>query len=145
MAVMHLSLALLMAVGAAGDPCLDEHDGCANWAKSGECKKNSGFMKTGCPVSCNSCPAPIDPKLTELGDEEVTLEIEGFGTIRLGFYPNAAPITVAHILKLFRLGCYDTNHIFRVDKGFVAQIQSVDGSSVVPHHTPRVVLHHALG
>ena len=39
MAVMHLSLALLMAVGAAGDPCLDEHDGCANWAKSGECKK----------------------------------------------------------------------------------------------------------
>ena len=46
------------------------------------CATSSGFMKTGCPVSCNSCPAPIDPKLTELGDEEVTLEIEGFGTIR---------------------------------------------------------------
>ena len=45
--------------------------------------------------------------------------------IVLGFYPNAAPVTVEHILKLFRLGCYDTDHIFRVDKGFVAQVQSV--------------------
>ena len=39
-------------------------------------------------------------------------------------------MTVAHITKLFQLGCYDTNHIFRVDKGFVAQVQSVDASSV---------------
>ena len=58
------------------------------------------------------------------------MDIEGYGTIELGFYPNAAPVTVAHILKLFRLGCYDTNHVFRVDKGFVAQVQSVDPSSV---------------
>ena len=28
--------------------------------------------------------------------------------------PNAAPVTVKHIVKLFRMGCYDTNHVFRV-------------------------------
>ena len=49
--------------------------------------------------------------------EQVVIEIElgagKVGEVELGFYPNAAPVTVAHILKLFRLRCYDTNHIFR--------------------------------
>lgn len=112
------------------EECVDEQDGCATWAASGECSKNSGFMHTACPKSCNTCPKPVDPKLLELGDEVVTLDVEGYGKIVLGFYPNAAPVTVAHITQLFRLGCYDTNHIFRVDKGFVAQIQSVDTTSV---------------
>ena len=87
-------------------------------------------MHAGCPKSCKTCPAPVDPKLTILGDERVTLHIEGYGEVELGFYPNAAPVTVAHIVKLFSMGCYDTNHVFRVDKGFVAQVQSVDASSV---------------
>merc|ERR1712070_945956 len=64
------------------------------------------------------------------GPERVIMEVEGFGKIVLGFYPKAAPVTVAHIFKLFEMGCYDTNHIFRVDRGFVAQVQSVDPSSV---------------
>ena len=59
------------------------------------------------------------------------MDIKGYGLIKLGFFPNAAPVTVAHIMKLFRLGCYDTNHIFRVDKGFVAQVQSVHTGSVL--------------
>ena len=122
-------VALLVVTTSADEACKDEHDGCAAWASGGECKKNPTFMRATCPVSCNSCPAPIDPKLTVLGDEEVTMEIENYGTIKLGFFPNAAPVTVEHILTLFRLGCYDTNHIFRVDKGFVAQIQSVGRSS----------------
>ena len=32
-----------------------------------------------------------------------------------------APVTSAHILRLARLGAYNSNHFFRVDKGFVAQ------------------------
>jgi hypothetical protein len=32
----------------------------------------------------------------------------------MGFYPDVAPVTVAHILKLARLGAYNTNHFFRV-------------------------------
>lgn len=123
-------LGLLLAVAAYADECIDEHTGCAGWATGGECDRNPGFMHSACAKSCKTCPAPIDPKLIELGDERVTLHVQGFGDIELGFYPNAAPVTVAHITKLFRMGCYDTNHIFRVDKGFVAQIQSVDASSV---------------
>ncbi|KAL3932093.1 MAG: hypothetical protein SGPRY_000845 [Prymnesium sp.] len=106
----------------AAEQCLDDHAGCSDWARGGECDKNPNFMKVTCPVSCQSCPAPIDPRLTKLGDEEVNIEVEGYGIIKLGFFPNAAPVTVKHILKLFHLGCYDTNHIFRVDKGFVAQL-----------------------
>ena len=49
-----------------------------------------------------------------------------YGEIVLGFYPSVAPVTVAHILRLVRMGGYNTNEIFRVDKGFVAQIQSGD-------------------
>ena len=32
-----------------------------------------------------------------------------------------APVTAPHILRLAKLGAYNTNHFFRVDKGFVAQ------------------------
>ena len=35
----------------------------------------------------------------ELGNERVTLEVEGFGTIVLGFFPNAAPVMIAHIVQ----------------------------------------------
>ena len=125
-------LALLLAPSTLA--CEDEHTNCVGWAKSGECKNNAGFMKASCPKSCDSCPEPIDPKLTELGPEKVVIEVDlgagQVGEVEFGFYPNAAPVTVAHILKLFRLRCYDTNHIFRVDKGFVAQIQSVSRASV---------------
>ena len=36
-------------------------------------------------------------------------------------------MTTAHILKLAKLGGYNGNHFFRVDKGFVAQTASVVG------------------
>jgi|EP00908_Phaeocystis_cordata_P013959 cyclophilin family peptidyl-prolyl cis-trans isomerase len=134
---MRLMLTSLLATSFA---CDDEHPNCVGWASSGECKNNPGFMKASCPKSCDSCPAPLDPRLIELGPDRVVLEIElgggQTGEVELGFYPNAAPVTVAHILKLFRLRCYDTNHIFRVDKGFVAQVQSVSRSSVTAPLSP---------
>ena len=37
-----------------------------------------------------------------------------YGDIEFGFYPHVAPKTVEHIFKLVRLGCYNTNHFFRV-------------------------------
>ena len=123
-------LAVALAAPAFGLECKDEHAACKSWADGGECKKNKGFMTNACPVSCDTCPEPLDPKLVELGEDRVIMHVTNYGFVELGFYPNAAPVTVKHIVKLFRLGCYDTNHIFRVDKGFVAQIQSVDESSV---------------
>lgn len=43
-----------------------------------------------------------------------------------------APITVQHIFKLVTLGAYSGNHIFRVDKGFVAQVADVVGGRTYP-------------
>ncbi|KZV16078.1 Cyclophilin-like peptidyl-prolyl cis-trans isomerase family protein isoform 1 [Dorcoceras hygrometricum] len=55
-----------------------------------------------------------------------------YGDIEFGFYPTVAPKTVEHIFKLVRLGCYNTNHFFRVDKGFVAQVADVVGGRTAP-------------
>lgn len=55
-----------------------------------------------------------------LSDERLVLQTT-LGDIELAFYPDVAPVTVAHIIELGRLGAYNTNHFFRVDKGFVAQ------------------------
>jgi len=126
-----LVVALLSSTPLASDDCVDEQPNCESWAAAGECKKNAGFMSRACPRSCGTCPPPIDPALLELGPERVVMDIEGYGKVTLGFYPKAAPVTVAHLLSLFRLGCYDSNHIFRVDKGFVAQVQSVSQGSVL--------------
>ena len=71
-----------------------------------------------------------------LGAERVVLNIQygesTFGEIVLGFYPTVAPVTVAHILRLVRMGGYNSNEIFRVDRGFVAQVQGVDGGRRAP-------------
>ena len=75
--------------------------------------------------------AAAEAHLKTLSDDFVALHLEGFGNVTLGFYPNAAPRTVAHLLKLFRLGCYNTNQVFRVDKGFVAQVSQVEAASTL--------------
>ncbi|EOD15744.1 hypothetical protein EMIHUDRAFT_436745 [Emiliania huxleyi CCMP1516] len=96
-------------------------------------------MKAECAESCGFCTPP--PMLTAaddplLGPERVVLSIHygenKYGEVVLGFYPSVAPVTVAHILQLVRLGGYNTNEIFRVDKGFVAQVQGVDGGRRAP-------------
>ena len=55
-----------------------------------------------------------------LSDERLVLQTT-HGDIELAFYTEVAPVTAAHILELGRLGAYNTNHFFRVDRGFVAQ------------------------
>lgn len=66
---------------------------------------------------------PHEPKLS---DERCVFETD-FGDIEFGFYPHVAPVTAAHIFRLCALGAYTGNHIFRVDKGFVAQVADVLG------------------
>jgi len=128
----------LLVVAAADDACEDVHSGCGSWKENGECEKNVAFMSLSCRESCGLCTPP--PMLEQrddplLGTERVVLNIawgDNFGELVLGFYPTIAPVTVAHILRLVRMGGYNTNEIFRVDRGFVAQIQGVDGGRRAP-------------
>ncbi|XP_019704530.1 peptidyl-prolyl cis-trans isomerase CYP23 isoform X2 [Elaeis guineensis] len=62
----------------------------------------------------------------DMGSARVVFQTS-YGDIEFGFFPHVAPKTVEHIFKLVRLGCYNTNHFFRVDKGFVAQVADVVG------------------
>ena len=48
-------------------------------------------------------------------------------TLALYDHDDAARATAAHVLEAFELGLYDTNHFFRVDAGFVAQIADCAG------------------
>ena len=52
-------LAQLDAIQPALARCLDEHEGCAGWAHSGECVRNPLFMHSSCPVACESCGKPV--------------------------------------------------------------------------------------
>ena len=36
-------------------PCIDQDSHCAQWAKSGECKANPGYMLSACPQACDAC------------------------------------------------------------------------------------------
>jgi hypothetical protein len=50
------------------DPtCVDEHENCAYWAKSGECDNNEGFMKVSCKASCGVCKGGKPPPRCVLG------------------------------------------------------------------------------
>ncbi|GAB2248338.1 hypothetical protein Droror1_Dr00008220 [Drosera rotundifolia] len=80
------------------------------------------------PSSSSSSSSSLDPLL---GSARVVFQTN-YGDIEFSFYPNVAPKTVDHIFKLVRLGCYNTNHFFRVDKGFVAQVADVVGGRTAP-------------
>ncbi|CAL5188724.1 unnamed protein product [Lathyrus oleraceus] len=70
----------------------------------------------------------LEPKL---GSTRVVFQTN-YGDIEFGFYPTVAPKTVDHIFKLVRLGGYNTNHFFRVDKGFVAQVDDITNGRSAP-------------
>ncbi|KAJ7943499.1 Peptidyl-prolyl cis-trans isomerase [Quillaja saponaria] len=74
-----------------------------------------------CLLFVASCASSLEP---QLGSARVVFQTT-HGDIEFGFYPTVAPQTVDHIFKLVRLGCYNTNHFFRVDRGFVAQVADV--------------------
>ncbi|KAL9179325.1 hypothetical protein ACHAXT_008615 [Thalassiosira profunda] len=56
--------------------CEDAEPECGKWAEVGECDNNPNYMKLYCPISCNSCPDPLD-----ISAEEVELldEVAKYG------------------------------------------------------------------
>ncbi|PSC68000.1 peptidyl-prolyl cis-trans isomerase CYP23 [Micractinium conductrix] len=69
--------------------------------------------------------------LTALSRERLVFQTE-WGDIHMAFYPNVAPKTVDHIRRCGELGLYNTNHFFRVDRGFVAQTADINGGRTAP-------------
>ena len=65
--------------------------------------------------------------LNELSKRRAVLQTS-FGDLHLAFYETAAPATARHIITLLGLGAYNSNHFFRVDKGFVAQVAGIEGN-----------------
>ena len=65
--------------------------------------------------------------MNELSELRAVLQTS-FGELHLAFYETAAPSTVELVTKLLQLGAYNSNHFFRVDKGFVAQVAGVEGN-----------------
>ena len=59
-----------------------------------------------------------------LSDERVVLHTDA-GDIVVAFYPDVAPLHMAQLLKLMRLGAYDTTHFYRVDPGYLVQLSDV--------------------
>jgi cyclophilin family peptidyl-prolyl cis-trans isomerase len=68
--------------------------------------------------------ARADPMTPKLGDERFVLQTS-FGDITLALYDGVASATTAHVKEMLTSGMYATNHFFRVDAGFVAQIADV--------------------
>ncbi|KAJ9453598.1 Peptidyl-prolyl cis-trans isomerase CYP23 [Diplonema papillatum] len=66
-----------------------------------------------------------------IGPDRVVMHTE-MGAIELGFYVEEAPATSAHMLACFRMGLFDTNEVFRVDKGFVAQVSDAQNGRRLP-------------
>jgi cyclophilin family peptidyl-prolyl cis-trans isomerase len=64
------------------------------------------------------------PNLEQMSKDYILFHTQA-GDIVFGLFPEAAPRHVEQILKLVRVGAYDGTHVFRIAKGFVAQISSV--------------------
>ena len=65
----------------------------------------------------------VDSLQRRLSSERVVMQTT-MGEIEFGFYAEESPTTTNHMLECFVMGLFDTNHIFRVDRGFVIQIAS---------------------
>jgi peptidyl-prolyl cis-trans isomerase B (cyclophilin B) len=69
-------------------------------------------------------PPPVTPFTTETDDElddyRVVIDTS-FGDIVLEFFPEVAPITVRHFLRLVAMNVYDQTSFHRIAPGFVIQ------------------------
>lgn len=61
----------------------------------------------------------------ELSKERMILHTN-FGDIVMAFYPTVAPRHTAQILRMARAGVYDGTQFFRLEKGFVVQVDTPD-------------------
>ena len=68
----------------------------------------------------------IAPKLSQ----ERVIFHTNFGDVVVALYPEISPKHVAQILKMAKAGVYDGSVFFRVESGFVAQVENFDARRV---------------
>ncbi|MCB0418750.1 MAG: peptidylprolyl isomerase [Bdellovibrionaceae bacterium] len=66
------------------------------------------------------------------GNERIVLHTIA-GDIVLGLFPDKAPRHVEQLLRLARLGAYDTTHFYRLEPGFVLQTSLIEDRTVPAH------------
>jgi cyclophilin family peptidyl-prolyl cis-trans isomerase len=74
-------------------------------------------------VLLTSAASAAEPPRPRLARERVVLHTVA-GDVVLAFYPDMAPRHVEQVLRLFRLGAYDTTHFCRIEPKFVAQLST---------------------
>ena len=98
----------LLTPPRAGPPlCKDRDAGCVDWAASGECERNTGFMRVACAASCVACgsadggPAAALPALPDTAPAPGVLRLHTLlGDIRIQLRPALAPRTAAYLREL---------------------------------------------
>lgn len=80
-----------------------------------------------CLLTVSSIQA--DEALPKLAKERIVLRTVA-GDVVIALYPDVAPKHVAQMLKLARLGVFDTTHFGRVEPGFIVQAFSAQDRSV---------------
>ena len=63
----------------------------------------------------------------EVKNPILTMEVEGFGTIKMELYPDQAPQNVANIVNLANRGFYNGTKFHRIVKDFMIQAGTKDG------------------
>jgi len=63
----------------------------------------------------------------EVKNPILTMEVEGFGTVKMELYPDQAPENVANIVNLANRGFYNGTKFHRVVKDFMIQAGTKDG------------------
>ena len=77
-----------------------------------------GLSVTAVSLAAVAQPPPRAPRIA---DERVLLRTTR-GDLVVGLFPDVAPKHVAQILKLVRLGVYDSTWFYRIEPGFVVQL-----------------------
>lgn len=70
-------------------------------------------------------PLQAEPRISE---EHIVMSTD-YGDLVMALYPDVAPAHVQQVLKLVKLGAYDSTRFFRVIPNFIAQLTDVNNRS----------------
>lgn len=106
---------LLASLGVAS-PCLA---GCGSGA-SGAASTSAASASAVPSSSASSCVTSASGEYAS-GTHHATIEVEGYGAIKLDLDADVAPVTVANFAKLASEGFYDGLTFHRIIEGFMVQ------------------------